>query len=149
MKKQIITIAILSAAVSLTGCSVNINDETMSAAKDIAVSVLDDTDIKVNGQPVDVTVDSNGDVNVSVNKTAAAKPGEDLFGGYVLGDTAVMSKPDANSETLIPREAMAGGNRAPRRVGGAERHRLLLGGRAFSGPAGRRQQRKAEQPAGL
>lgn len=101
MKKQVIAIAILSAAVCLTGCSINIHDETISAAKDIATSVLDEADIKVNGQPVDISVDSSGNLNVSLGKTAAAKPGENLFGGYVLGDTALKAKPDANSETLI------------------------------------------------
>jgi predicted small secreted protein len=101
MKKQLITIAILTAAVSLTGCTVNINDETMSAAKDIAASVLDDTDIKVNGQSVDVSLDSDGNVSVSAGQKTAAKPGADLFGGYVIGDTAVKSQPDSNSETLI------------------------------------------------
>ncbi len=101
MKKQLITIAILTAAVSLTGCTVNINDETMSAAKDIAASVLDDTDIKVNGQSVDVSLDSDGNVSVNMEQKAAAKPGADLFGGYVIGDTAVKSQPDPNSETLI------------------------------------------------
>ena len=101
MKKQLITIAILTAAVSMTGCTVNINDETMSAAKDIAASVLDDTDIKVNGQSVDVSLDSDGNVSVNMEQKAAAKPGADLFGGYVIGDTAVKSQPDPNSETLI------------------------------------------------
>ena len=101
MKKQLITIAILTAAVSLTGCTVNINDETMSAAKDIAASVLDDTDIKVNGQSVDVSLDSDGNVSVNMEQKAAAKPGADLFGGYVIGDTAVKRQPDPNSETLI------------------------------------------------
>lgn len=101
MKKQLITIAILTAAVSLTGCTVNINDETMSAAKDIAASVLDDTDIKVNGQSVNVALDSDGNISVSAGQKAAATPGADLFGGYVIGDTAVKSQPDSNSETLI------------------------------------------------
>ena len=101
MKKQLITIAILTAAVSLTGCTVNINDETMSAAKDIAASVLDDTDVKVNGQSVNVSLDSDGNISVSAGQKAAATPGADLFGGYVIGDTAVKSQPDPNSETLI------------------------------------------------
>ena len=101
MKKQMIAIAVLIAAVSLTGCNVNINDETMSAAKDIAASVPDDTDIKVNGQSVDVSLDSDGNVSVNMEQKAAAKPGADLFGGYVIGDTAVKSQPDSNSETLI------------------------------------------------
>ena len=101
MKKQLITIAILTAAVSLTGCTVNINDETMSTAKDIAASVLDDTDIKVNGQSVNVSLDSDGNISVSAGQKAAATPGADLFGGYVIGDTAVKSQPDSNSETLI------------------------------------------------
>lgn len=101
MKKQMIAIAVLIAAVSLTGCTVNNNDETMSAAKDIAPSVLDDTDIKVNGQSVDVSLDSDGNVSVNMEQKAAAKPGADLFGGFVIGDTAVKSQPDSNSETLI------------------------------------------------
>ena len=101
MKKQMIAIAVLGAAVCLTGCTININDDTVNAAKDIAASVLDETDITVNGQPVDVSVDSEGNVSVNVGQTAAAKPGADLFGGYVIGDTAVKSQPDSNSETLI------------------------------------------------
>ena len=101
MKKQVIAIAILSAAVCLTGCTININDETITAAKDIATSVLDETEIKVNGQPVDISVDSNGDVGVSLTNAAAAQPGADLFGGYVVGDTVVKAKPDTASETLI------------------------------------------------
>ena len=79
MKKQMIAIAVLIAAVSLTGCTVNINDETMSAAKDIAASVLDDTDIKVNGQSVDVSLDSDGNVSVNMEQKAAAKLGADII----------------------------------------------------------------------
>lgn len=101
MKKQVIAIAILSAAVCLTGCTVSVNDATMSAAKDIAVTVLDDTDIKVSSQSADGSADSGSDVNDSSGQKAAAKPGTDLFGGYVVGDTAVKRTPDANSETLI------------------------------------------------
>ena len=95
MKKQVIAIAILSAAICLTGCSININDETMSNAADIAVSMLDDADIKVNGQPVDVTVDSNGDVNVSLgqttdqngNVTSASADLKDIAGTWNEADT--------------------------------------------------------------
>ena len=54
-------------------CSININDGTMTAAKDIAVSVLDDADIKVNGQPADVSLDSESGVNVSPEKKSAAR----------------------------------------------------------------------------
>ena len=60
-------------SVCLTVCSININDGTMTAAKDIAVSVLDDADIKVNGQPADVSLDFEGGVNVSPEKKSAAR----------------------------------------------------------------------------
>ena len=43
MKKQMIAIAVLGAAVCLTGCTININDDTVNAAKDIAASVLDES----------------------------------------------------------------------------------------------------------
>ena len=101
MKKQAAAIAILSVSVCLTGCTININDETMTAAKDVAVSVLDDTEVKVNGQPVELSADSEDSVNVSLEKEAEVKPGTALFGGYVLGDTAVKAKPEASSGTLI------------------------------------------------
>ncbi len=38
---------------------------SVSKAADIAASVLDGTDISVNSQKVDVSVDSNGDNNVN------------------------------------------------------------------------------------
>jgi hypothetical protein len=40
-------------------------------------------------------------VSVDMEQKTAAKPGADLFGGYVIGDTAVKSQPDPNSKTLI------------------------------------------------
>ena len=101
MKKQAAAIAILSVSVFLTGCTININDETMTAAKDAAVSVMDDAEVKVNGQPVEMSADSENIVNVSPEKKSEVKPGTALFGGYVLGDTAVKAKPEASSGTLI------------------------------------------------
>ena len=71
MKKQVIAIALMSAVISLTGCSININDDTMSQAANTAVSMLDDADLKVNGQDADISLDSNGDVNVSLVQSAA------------------------------------------------------------------------------
>ena len=60
MKKQMIAIALLSAAVCLTGCTVNINDDTVSQAANIAASVLEETDITLNSQPVDASPDFSG-----------------------------------------------------------------------------------------
>ncbi len=71
MKKQMIAIAILSAAVCLTGCTVNINDDTVSQAANIASSVLDETDTAINGQPLDTSLNSKDDVTVSVGQTTA------------------------------------------------------------------------------
>lgn len=74
MKKMMIAVTALSAlfCTTLTGCSINVSDDTVSKAADIAVSMLDSADISVNGQKVDVSVDSNGDINVNVAQTTAA-----------------------------------------------------------------------------
>lgn len=74
MKKMMIAVTALGALLctTLTGCSINVSDDTVSKAADIAVSMLDDADISVNGQKVDVSVDSNGDINVNVAQTTAA-----------------------------------------------------------------------------
>ena len=66
MKKTMIAFAALSALLGtvLTGCSINVSDDTVSQAADIAAAVLDSADISVNGQKVDVSVDSNGDINL-------------------------------------------------------------------------------------
>lgn len=73
MKKMMIAAAAMSALLCtvMTGCSINIDDDTMSQAANVAASMLDDADIKVNGQDVNVSVDSNGDVNVSIAQTTA------------------------------------------------------------------------------
>lgn len=75
MKKTMIAFAALSALLctALTGCSINLSDDTVSQAADIAASVLDGADISVNGQKVDVSVDSNGDINVNIAQTSAAE----------------------------------------------------------------------------
>ena len=74
MKKTMIALAALSALLctALTGCSINVSDDTLSQAADIAASVLDSADISVNGQKVDVSVDSNGDINVNITQAPAA-----------------------------------------------------------------------------
>ena len=74
MKKMMIAVTALSALLctTLTGCSINVSDDTVSKAADIAVSMLDSADISVNGQKVDVSVDSNGDINVNIAQTTAA-----------------------------------------------------------------------------
>lgn len=73
MKKMMITVTALGALLctALTGCSVNVNDDTISAAANVAASMLDDANISINGQPVDISVDSNGDVNVNIAQTTA------------------------------------------------------------------------------
>lgn len=76
MKTTMIALAALSTLLctTLTGCTVHISEEDVSKAADIAASVLDDTDISVNGQKVDVSVDSNGDINVNIVQTEAPQP---------------------------------------------------------------------------
>ena len=71
MKTTMIALAALSTLLctALTGCTVHISEDDVSKAADIAASELDDTDISVNGQKVDVSVDSNGDINVSIAQT--------------------------------------------------------------------------------
>ena len=98
MKKQMIAIAILSAAVCLTGCTINVNDETMSAVKDTAVSMLDEAEIKVNGQPVEVSVDSDGDINVSLGKKTEST---DNSAGSTNTDDAGQSQSTRPEETDI------------------------------------------------
>ena len=73
MKTTMIALAALSTLLctALTGCTVHISEDDVSKAADLAASVLDDTDISVNGQKVDVSVDSNGDINVSIVQTEA------------------------------------------------------------------------------
>ena len=76
MKKTMIALAAMSTLLctALTGCTVHISEDDVSKAADIAASVLDDTDFSVNGQKVDVSVDSNGDINVSIAQTEATQP---------------------------------------------------------------------------
>lgn len=73
MKTTMIALAALSTLLctALTGCTVHISEDDVSKTADLAASVLDDTDISVNGQKVDVSVDSNGDINVSIVQTEA------------------------------------------------------------------------------
>ena len=73
MKTTMIALAALSTLLctALTGCTVHISEDDVSKAADLAASVFDDTDISVNGQKVDVSVDSNGDINVSIVQTEA------------------------------------------------------------------------------
>lgn len=71
-KMMILTAASALICTFLTGCSVNISDDTISAAADIAVTALDNADIKVNGQQVDISLDSNGDINVNLAQTTKA-----------------------------------------------------------------------------
>ena len=74
MKTTMIALAALSTLLctALTGCTVHISEDDVSKAADLAASVLDDTDISVNGQKVDVSVDSNGDINVNITQAPAA-----------------------------------------------------------------------------
>ena len=71
-KMMILTAASALLCTFLTGCTVNISDDTISTAADIAVSALDNADIKVNGQQVDISLDSNGDINVNLAQTTVA-----------------------------------------------------------------------------
>ena len=75
MKKMMIAVTALGALLctTLTGCTVNVSDNTVSQAADIAASVLDSADISVNGQKVDVSVDSNGDIKVDITQAPAAE----------------------------------------------------------------------------
>lgn len=88
MKKQAIAIALMSAVITLTGCSINIDDDTMSQAANMAVSMLDEADIKVNGQDVDVSLDSNGNINISTAQaeTAAAADIRKIIGTWYEAD---------------------------------------------------------------
>ena len=71
-KMMILTAASALLCTFLTGCTVNISDDTISTATDIAVSALDNADINVNGQQVDISLDSNGDINVNLAQTTVA-----------------------------------------------------------------------------
>ncbi len=71
-KMMILTAASALLCTFLTGCTVNISDDTISTAADIAVSALDNADIKVNGQQVDISLDSNGEINVNPAQTTVA-----------------------------------------------------------------------------
>ena len=73
MKKQMITAAILSAVVCLTGCSININDDTVSQAANIASSVLEETNITTSSQSVDASQDSSaGQTTATAAETTQA-----------------------------------------------------------------------------
>ncbi|MBQ5339296.1 MAG: hypothetical protein IK134_01295 [Oscillospiraceae bacterium] len=101
MKKQIIAIAILSAAVCLTGCTVNISDDTVSQAADIAASVLEETDITLNGQPVDVSLDSEGNVSVSIGQTTADAAQTTQASAETTQASAGQTADNTNIEPLI------------------------------------------------
>ena len=69
MKKQIFAIAVLSAVIGLTGCSININDNTVSSAKNPAPSVQEET---VSSQTADPASASGSNAAVSTAQTASA-----------------------------------------------------------------------------
>ena len=67
MKKQIFAIAVLSAVIGLTGCSININDNTVSSAKNPAPSVQEET---VSSQTADPASASGSNAAASTAQTA-------------------------------------------------------------------------------
>ena len=54
-KMMILTAAGALLCTFMTGCTVNVSDDTLSTAAEAAVSALDNADIKVNGQQVDIS----------------------------------------------------------------------------------------------
>lgn len=74
MKKTMILAAVFGAVIcaSMTGCSVSISDETVSAAADAAVSVPDQTDNSINSQPADIPVNSDSDSDVQLQPAETA-----------------------------------------------------------------------------
>ena len=61
-KMMILTAASALICTFMTGCTVNVSDDTLSKAADINSS----------GQQIDITLDSNGDINVNLTQTTAA-----------------------------------------------------------------------------
>lgn len=68
MKKTMFLTAALSAlfCISLAGCTIEISDDTVSAAADAASKVLEDAVISIDGQPVGVSVGEDGNINVQI-----------------------------------------------------------------------------------
>ena len=71
-KMMILTAASALLCTFMTGCTINVSDDAVSTAAEIAVSALDDAEIKVNDQQVDISLDSNGDINVNLAQTTVA-----------------------------------------------------------------------------
>lgn len=101
MKKQLIAITILSAALCMTGCGVNIN----TATEQSAATPISTEEATADAQTTENTASAAETVTTASLSAAQAnenvKLGKSIFGGYVMGDTAVKAKPDAASETLL------------------------------------------------
>ena len=101
MKKQIITIAVVSSLLALTGCGSDAGstaDPSSGSAKTTAASeeTTNTTSSKESAKVDKTTTESS-----SKETEETAQLGKAIFGGYVTADTAVKSKPDANSDTLV------------------------------------------------
>lgn len=110
MKKQIITIAVLSALLALTGCGTDtvstpaapFGTEATTAAADATTAVSEITTANSNLSESTIQTQIQTTDNSDAEQTnESSKLGKSIFGGSVTADTAVKSKPDANSETLL------------------------------------------------
>ena len=105
MKKQIITIAVLGTLLALTGCGtdgeVTELNVTENSGTEAVTTVAETTAVSESAAETAGTTKSATEAVSETKSEETAKLGEGIFGGSVTADTAVKSKPDAGSETLI------------------------------------------------
>ncbi|MBP1592223.1 MAG: hypothetical protein ILP22_09310 [Oscillospiraceae bacterium] len=112
MKKQMIAAAALTAILALTGCDAGTGSGTAeignkgSDSKPAVTKVAETTAETKKAADKETTTAAATEAaktaaEVNAKSEGTVKLGESLFGGYVTADTAVKSKPDAGSDTLI------------------------------------------------
>ena len=101
MKKQMIAIVILGAAISLTGCGANINISTEQSAV-VPVGTAEMTTAVQSTEIGATATETAATTSVAAAQVGeSAKLGKGIFGGYVTADTAVKAKADTASDTLL------------------------------------------------
>ena len=101
MKKNMFTIVILSALMALTGCGKDTDSSTAPASASEAATITSESAAETTSAAESATKAVTTTASGSKQTEGSVQLGKGIFGGYVTADTAVKSKPDTNSDTLI------------------------------------------------